>query len=165
MIELALKASIVAGDLQTIYAIVIFAKDMGHLIGIDEETAWFAVRATTPGMPFQLDYRVLRTLIENDVLIQFCLDESKNEESTDKSVNTASVKKEADGSMTIAPSEDGLPDKERFKTEKPTKRLDKNRLSGESFLMDSDRGDDDVLIDNKPKRSEAPTALSLVKQT
>ena len=69
MIELALKASIVAGDLQTIYSIVIFAKDMGHLIGIDEETAWFAVRATTPGMPFQLDYRVLRTLIENDVLI------------------------------------------------------------------------------------------------
>ena len=67
--------------------------------------------------------------------------------------------------MTIAPSEDGVPDKERFKTEKPAKKLDKNRLSGESFLMDSERGDDDVLIDNKPKRSEAPTALSIVKQT
>ena len=125
------------------HAVAVFARDNGHLVGIDEEAVWFAVRATTPGMPCQSDYRLLKLMIKGDVLIYFkvngddaALDDGviPKVENVDKANNKEGVRD------TMAPSERNNISQDEFiqENKKESSRFNKTVLSGESFILDGD---------------------------
>ena len=55
LLELALKASLIAQDLNSVENVIYFAKQNGFVISIDQETVFFIVKQTIDAMLHNLD--------------------------------------------------------------------------------------------------------------